>query len=379
MYDLQQVEYAIELASQRPELDETQQVLWLRRRFPFEVVSLAVQQLRLLERAQSKFSRASQMWFTPEGLAQSSAEPLARYHASRFPPEELVVDAGCGIGGDLIALAERGQAVGVERNALSIWFARRNLRVYEVAHRACLVHADLLRLRPEQARWLFIDPSRRVEGERTADPSRWQPDWETACALAGSVRGALIKAPPSLPSQYLPIEAEYEYLSVGGECREVLVAFGECRRGIKRSALLLPEQERLFHTEAPSPAVSEPQEWIYDPDPAVVAAHLIPELAQQLQASLLHPRIAYLTAPRLWHTPFARAYHLIEYFPFTRKRLLERLRSLGAGTLTIKKRGVVILPEELLRMWRPVGDRPLTVFVYRAEREVYALIAEAVS
>lgn len=375
MLDIEWVEEAIQRASQRPELNETGLLLWLRREFPPTLASQAVLQIRLRQRARRKFSRAEQMWFTPEGLEQSSSEALASYHASRFPPDVLVVDAGCGIGGDLIALAGRGETAGVERDALRVRFARRNAAVYEVAQNCRLVHADLLCLRLEEAPFLFIDPARRADGKRWALPEEWQPPWETVCLLASRVRGALVKSTPVLVPTLVPPDGEREYISVDGECRELLLAFGECRQGVPLSALVLPHGARLVATGVPAPPVHPPMEWIYDPDPAVVAAHLLPELAELVNGYLLHPRIAYLTADRRVDTCFARAYRLIEQFPYSRQRLFERLRALRVGSLTIKKRGVNISPEQLERQWKPAGDQAITVLLYRADSGVVALLA----
>ncbi|MCS6830745.1 MAG: class I SAM-dependent methyltransferase [Armatimonadota bacterium] len=379
MLHVARIEEAIRYALQRPDLDETGLLLWLRRQFPPLVASQAVQQFRLRQRARRKFSRADQMWFTPEGLEQSSSEVLATYHASRYPQNVLTVDAGCGIGGDLIALAKRGETAGVERDPLCLQYARRNVEVYQVEHNCRFVHADLLRLRLQEAPFLFMDPARRTGGRRSSSSDEWQPNWATVCRLALSVRGALVKTSPALSPELIPLECEREYVSVDGECRELLLAFGECKQGASLSALVLPEGARLIAADAPAPVMRAPMEWIYDPDPAIVAAHLLPELAQILTGYLLHPRIAYLTAERYVHTPFARAYRLIERFPYSRKRLFERLRALRAGSLTVKKRGVNISPEQLVRAWHPVGERRITVILYRSDTGVNALLAESPS
>ncbi len=376
MLNLDLVEEAIQHASGRSDSDETSLLLWLRRRYDPQTASMAVRQITLRRRAQSKFSRAHVMWFTPDGLEQSSAEIVARYHASRFPEGTIVADAGCGIGGDLIALAGRGPAVGIERDDLSTRFAQRNLQAYGVEQNAWLVHADLRSLHLERAGWLFLDPARRSDGRRGLSPEDWQPDWGTVCALARVVRGALIKTTPALPAEYLPEECEQEYISVAGECRELLLSFGACRQGIARRARLLPENVYLADSGAPEPEVRPPLQWVYDPDPAVVAGHLVAELAQQLQAYLLHPKIAYLTGERYVQTPFARAYRLLEHFPYSRRQVLSRLRAVGAGTIVVKKRGVMQSPEELVRDWKPAGERKVVVLLYRADRGVMTLLAE---
>ena len=89
----------------------------LRQRYPASLVASALAQQDLRWRARAKFSRAMDMFFTRDGLEQSSSEPVARHRAGRLaaaaaeaasaagsgPP--VIADLCCGIGGDLIALA----------------------------------------------------------------------------------------------------------------------------------------------------------------------------------------------------------------------------------------------------------------------------------
>lgn len=376
MWDFALVQSALELAACYPDLNPSDLLLRLRRQFPAEVCSQAVTQVVLRRRAAGKFSRAAQMWFTPEGLEQSSSEIVAVHHASRFADDVLVVDAGCGIGGDLIALAGRGPAAGVERDPLAVRFARLNTKVYGVSEDCWLLHADLLSLKLSRSPFLFLDPARRHGERRHSDPQQWHPSWQAVCELACSVKGALVKTSPVLNRSLIPAECQREYISIGGECRELLLAFGECRQGIPHSALLLPLGDRLVASGACLPPVSQPLQWLYDPDPAVVAAGLIPELAQLLDARPLHPRIAYLTASYFTKTPFARAYRVLEALTYSRRRLWERLRAIRAGAITVKKRGVNISPERLVHDWQPMGDRAVTVLLYRTDSCVSAVLAD---
>src|SRR5438067_1817483 len=61
--------------------------------------SAAIELLELRSRAEAKFSRASEMYFTREGLEQSTGEAIARWRASFFPIGGTILDLCCGIGG----------------------------------------------------------------------------------------------------------------------------------------------------------------------------------------------------------------------------------------------------------------------------------------
>ena len=74
------------------------------------------------------------MFFTRSGLEQSSAEIVARHRARRYAGASQVADLCCGIGGDLIALAERHRVLAVDRDALRLRIARVNSEVCDVAN-----------------------------------------------------------------------------------------------------------------------------------------------------------------------------------------------------------------------------------------------------
>src|SRR5438477_1606513 len=60
----------------------------LRAEYPAELVRDALAQHELRMRAEPKFSRAGDMFFTRAGLEQASAELVARHRARRYPDAE---------------------------------------------------------------------------------------------------------------------------------------------------------------------------------------------------------------------------------------------------------------------------------------------------
>ncbi len=97
-----------------------------------EAARWAFSQWALRKRGAAKFSRAAEMLFDPEGLEMATHEAVAAYHASLFPPGEFVLDLTAGIGADLIALARRGEALGLEIDKSRAEVARHNLAVHGV-------------------------------------------------------------------------------------------------------------------------------------------------------------------------------------------------------------------------------------------------------
>jgi len=87
--------------------------------------------------------------------------------------------------------------------------------------------------------------------------------------------------------------------------------------------------------------------YLYEPDPAVIRAGMVEELAEELDAWTLDPHIAYLTSDRLFATPFAASYRVQDAMPFQLRRLRAALSSRGYADVVVKKRGFPMEPEEL--------------------------------
>ena len=74
-------------------------------------VAAALSVVELRERGREKFGDlAPFLFFTRDGLEQATRLPVARHRAARFVAAQIstVLDLGCGIGGDLVALASAG-------------------------------------------------------------------------------------------------------------------------------------------------------------------------------------------------------------------------------------------------------------------------------
>ncbi|MDQ6875077.1 MAG: SAM-dependent methyltransferase, partial [Actinomycetota bacterium] len=113
---------------------------------------------------------------------------------------------------------------------------------------------------------------------------------------------------------------------------------------------------------------------LYEPDGAVIRAHLVAEVAAQIGAWLLDPRIAYLSADERVDTPFAVAYEVTDVLPFSLKRLRRVLLARDVGVLTVKKRGSPIEPETLRRQLRLRGAGHAVVVVTRVAGDPTALV-----
>ena len=95
-----------------------------------EAARWALMQLDLRKRATKKFGDlANKMLFEREALEQATSLAVARYHASQFPQGGPVIDLTAGLGGDTLALAERGPVVAYESDHSRAQLLEHNLYI----------------------------------------------------------------------------------------------------------------------------------------------------------------------------------------------------------------------------------------------------------
>ncbi|KJY46737.1 methyltransferase domain-containing protein [Streptomyces sp. A1547] len=373
----------------------------LRREHPAALVSAALGQARLRQRAVAKFGAedAFRMYFTPGGGEMATRASVASYRAERFAELGVrsVADLCCGIGGDALALARLGiRVLAVDRDPLTVAVARANAEALGLAELIEVREADVTDVDTSGCDAVFLDPARRggkpggtarsasvrgggrATGGRIFDPESYSPPLSWAVEAARAAEYAAIKIAPGIPHEAVPREAEAEWISDQGDVKEAVLWFGTAPGTVR--ATLLPGP-RTLHTAdpLPDPEAGPVGRYLYEPDGAVIRAHLVAEVAEQLAGRLIDPTIAYVTADELRSTPYATAYEITDVLPFGLKKLKALLREREVGILTVKKRGSAIEPEELRRKVKPQGPHSATVFLTRVAGAPSMLIGSPVS
>ncbi|MCZ4513476.1 methyltransferase domain-containing protein [Streptomyces sp. ActVer] len=344
----------------------------LRREYPVGLVSAALGQARLRQRAVVKFGAADagRMYFTPNGVEQSTRASVAAYRARRF--QELgvrsVADLCCGIGGDAIALARAGiRVLAVDRDPLAAAVARANADALGLGELIEVREADVTEVATAAYDAVFVDPARRSGRGRVFDPEAYSPPLSWAVRTALEAPLAALKIAPGVPHETVPAEAGAEWISDSGDVKEAVLWFGTGEAGSVR-ATLLPGPRTLVGRGLPDPQVRPLGRYLYEPDGAVIRAHLVAEVAEALDGGgLVDETIAYITADSPKATPYATAYEITDQLPFGVKKLKALLRERGVGVLTVKKRGSAVEPEELRRKVKPQGPNSATVFLTRVK------------
>ncbi|GKQ34334.1 class I SAM-dependent methyltransferase [Streptomyces sp. A012304] len=349
--------------------DELAVATRLRREHPADLVSAALGQARLRQRAAAKFGAedAERMFFTPHGVEQSTRASVAAYRAARFREVGVtsVADLCCGIGGDAIALARAGiRVLAVDRDPVTAAVARANAEALGLGGLIEVREADVTEVDTAGYDAVFVDPARRSAGRgRIFDPEAYSPPLSWAVGAALRAPRAALKVAPGIPHEAVPAEAEAEWISDGGDVKEAVLWFGTAPGAVR--ATLLPGPRTLLGAGLPDPGVRPVGRYLYEPDGAVIRAHLVADVARDVDGGLLDATIAYVTADALRPTPYATAYEITDRLPFNVKKLKALLREREVGILTVKKRGSAVEPEELRRKVKPQGPHSATVFLTR--------------
>ena len=330
------------------ELPVTQLSKELRKRYPADEAAALGEQVALRSKAEQRGVRSTGWLFSPTGLEMMTHPLVARRRAERLMQIGLrVADLTCGLGGDLSAATGAGiESVGSDNDVPTSLFAASNVPA------AAVVVGDAQRsaLRIEDAA-VLIDPSRRAAGGRRFDPALFSPTWDACMELALGPAAAVVKGPPGIGDAHLPPEAEVEVVQLGRTLREATLWFGRgAVPGLRRAVRLPQNAEITSEHEAVAQSVVPIGAVIFDPAPCVTRAGLVRHVAATLDAGLVDPFLAYLTAPSARPSPFATAFEVLDVVRFSIARLRKTLRENHWKPDEIRRRAFPIEPDELRKL-----------------------------
>ena len=350
----------------------------LRKSLSVAEASAVLTTLRLRKTAAAKFPRfASDMLFTEAALQQAGHPQTRRYRAG-LVASHRVLDVCCGIGGDSLALAAAGKAVlGLDIDPIRIAIARHNATATGLS--AVFEAADAAGPLPQGYSCIFFDPGRRDrQGRRIRHVEHYQPP--LSLARAWKADEIIVKLSPALDLRQLAAYGgQVEFISAKGQLVEALLWLH--RPSSPPRATLLTDGG-AFHLRRGAPAsieITSPKTWLFEPDPAVLRAGLVQDLAQALNAAMIDESIAYLTMDARAETAWGRSWKALDWMPFQLKRLRRYLVERGVGRVTVKKRGFAMTPEELIaRLRLRAGAEERVLVMTRHLGKPIAIICEPV-
>ncbi len=281
------------------------------------------------------------------------------------------------------------------------------------------VHGELLDATGEPVGIVWMDPARRelrgakkAQTERLLDPEAFSPPFSFVLNLARTGVPMGVKLGPGFPHEGIPSpediaseanpnpRVEAEWIQSEGSLAELVLWFNAlAQEGVARtatsvrelpteeatpnggsdegsaggstetSALLPPYEAVSFRSPLTAEeaeqsvdvpvSLPQPGDYLLEPAPAIVRSHLVAEFAQSIGAFLLDEHLAYLCSAEPVEHPLVACYEVLEEIPLQEKQLKRWVREQGFTALTIKKRGVDIVPEQLrARLLGSAGSKP---------------------
>ncbi len=353
---------------------------------PPDLAAAALTQATLRANAVAKFGpEASRLYFTRTGLEQATRSVVATRRAARLAASGVrrVADLGCGIGADTLAFARAGLRVfAMEADPVTARIAEANVDACGLADSVEVRCADATTVSLSDVDAVFCDPARRdtARGRRLFDPSAYSPSWSFVVSLAERVPMTVLKLAPGIDHNLIPAGVEAEWVSVDGAVVEAALWHGPLAIAPRRATVLRGAgAEMLTGTGDLGAPVGARRRYLYDPDGAVVRAHLVAEFAATVQGTLVDPRIAYVFTDEPIQTPLGTGFEVVEELPYGLKHLRAVLRARDIGALEIRKRGVAVEPDRLRRDLRLSGTDSATLVLTRIAATPSALLCRRIS
>ncbi len=357
----------------------------LRRRFSPQQAGALVALARVRRRATHKFPAAHRLFFTTTALEQATAYPIAAHHAAylhQHAPSGPILDLGCGIGGDTLALAEHRQVIAYEIDALRLRLAEANVEAMGLEGRVSFHLADwtaeLAAGRLPLAAAAFADPARRIGEERIYKLDQIQPPINVLLQLQIQTPALGVKIMPGVDKSEIPPGCGVEFISHEGVCKEAVLWFGPlASHPIWASIHTATGWLKLTDTTPPPLGPLAAGMTLHEPDPAVIRAGTFAPLCAALSAHLFDSQIAYMVGEQPVTHALVQSFRILEIHPFHLKTLQARLQALRFSRVELKKRGAPFAPESLRgRLKLPAGDRAGVVIFTRQGEARLMLLAE---
>jgi hypothetical protein len=300
---------------------------------------------------------------------QATARDISEYKAKLWESGTKIADLCCGMGGDSFwlpaGIASSGADIAPER----VLMFNENMERLGLPHRALLQNA----LEVKGGDFFCIDPARR-EG--------LSPGFESILELSKKFCGGMAKLPPAFRENEIPKESDVLYLGNASDCRECLMLSGVLGKGMLRAVAICKNETIEWQCERNELqniklVVKNLGAFILEPNPVLVRSHLFLSEAKKLGFWQIDSTLAYMSCENLppRHEGFA-AYKVIEQSSLSTNQVKAMLKKHDAGKITIKKRGVEVVPEAEIRRLAPKGEKEYILFYTRILGEKRAILAQ---
>lgn len=317
-------------------------------------VRAMTEQLACRQKAQKKLPALCKhnLLYTTEGLEQASGERAAAYKSTLMHGRHLFDMTG-GLGIDTIFLANRfARSWYSERDpklaaVMSYNLAKCGIKSVEVHHGESIRYLESF---PDNSfDWIMVDPDRREKQHRTITLQEASPDVVAIQELLlRKSHNICIKASPVLETSalktLLPALHSILVVSVDHRCRELLLLLNRdtaAEHPVTIKAVVLTSPDGLFEITGETGAertVTTVQEYLFEPDPAIIKARLSATLALQFGCSFINESVDYLTGSQDLPSFPGRRFRVNDSFRYKEKKIRNEIRNRNIRGASIQRR-----------------------------------------
>jgi hypothetical protein len=336
------------------------------------------------ERFAHKFEAAERWLLAREASEQATDSRIANWRANALKKDGLeeLVELGCGLGGDTVALSKQFEVKAWERCEARLLLARYNTQ--HLGRPPCTFRCAEVDCADLKGQVLFVDPARR-DGARLSRPESWFPPLSKVidCFREGRFQRVGVKVAPGITDRDLPeTPLELTFLSIGGQLKEAFLVLDGSHDSFRQAVLFTQKGDILtFRTGHGRVPVAQPlpELYLHNPDPAILRANALDRLASQLEAGMVHPKIGYLVGPTPATDGSADSFKIVESFSLNWKTLKKRLATTGWSDYEYLGRGVPFgqaeVRNKLGRLKKNKDSTRGSVIVYREENGYRVVLA----
>ena len=294
-------------------------------------------------------------------IEQTSSEECAKYKASLVQGDSLI-DLTGGFGIDCYYFAKQVKAVQhcEMQEDLSAIVAH-NYAALGVDNITCHCGDSLVYLKENNKQWdyIYVDPARRNSAkEKVFFLSDCTPNVpEHLSDLFTHTNTILIKTSPLLDihagiSELNHVKAVH-IVALNNDVKELLWILEKDYEGeIALVAVNLTKDEpQLFHTSLTDQAVASfhaPQQYLYEPNSAILKTGKFDAVSQQYKINKLHPHSQLYTSEELVNFP-GRSFKIQEVIPFNKQNAKTHLSNIKAN---VTVRNFPLKVEEIRKKWK---------------------------
>ena len=360
--------------------------------------ALIMEQAQLRIRAKPKFSLADQMFFTKRGLEQSSGAELSIYKAIQFKNHESVLDVCCGIGGDLLGLANRNPTdlnlitTGIDSDPVTALFAEHNLQqlleTEQIPHTlANVLGQDFTTADLDDFTAIHLDPDRR-KARRATDGRHFSPSLTEVFSRVSDSQMVAVKVAPATPMEdSFPAQLHRQWLGDRRECKQQVLWLSSDFPASQRSAAIVMDDGSAHsiccegRSNVERHTTAGLKQYLYEPHAAVLAARLEDHLAAKHDLARIARSIPYFVSDVPIQEPLLAGFQVVEMLRMDFKTVHRYLADKDVGKVELKQRGIDNVTFERFRRLKLTGSKKATLFLtrYGALQKRRAIVAKRIS